>query len=288
MVATPIGNLEELSPRAGAVLRRADTIAAEDTRRAGRLLARLGVRTRLVSLHAHNEPSRIERIIKWIMDDGETVALVSDAGTPGISDPGGLLVRAAHEAGAPVRTVAGPSALSAALAVCGLPAQPFVFHGFLKTGLQDRKRALEGVRLSPAPTHVFFEAPHRIRAFAELAAEALPEAQAFFGRELTKMHETHYTGPIKTVRDLLAADPQSEKGEYTVVLHLPSRGGARPAGAPDAAGELSVEALVADAMARGGLSMKDAVAQVAKQTGLGRNAVYRCALRLQALFEKVE
>jgi 16S rRNA (cytidine1402-2'-O)-methyltransferase len=206
VVATPIGNLEDLTFRALRVLREADLIAAEDTRRTSKLLAHYEIRKSMVSLHEHNEHREAPRLVERIQA-GATVALVSDAGTPGISDPGAKLVAAAREAGVHVVAVPGPSAVTAALSVTGLEASTFLFLGFPPPSGAARSKWMERLKAEPGPV-VFFEAPHRIRRTVADLAEV--ERPIFIHRELTKIHETYVIQP-KT------ADIQ-ERGEFAVVV----------------------------------------------------------------------
>ncbi|HEX6853136.1 MAG TPA: 16S rRNA (cytidine(1402)-2'-O)-methyltransferase [Candidatus Polarisedimenticolaceae bacterium] len=188
VVATPIGNLDDLSPRAVETLRRCAKVACEDTRRTGGLLARFGVETPMLSLHKFNEAERIEAIL-GLLAEGREVALVSDGGTPGISDPGAWLVRAAIEAGHRVSPVPGPSAVAALLSAAGLPADRYVFDGFLPPREGERRRRLRELR-AETRTVVVFEAPHRLRDALRDVAEVFGGRTIVLGRELTKIHET--------------------------------------------------------------------------------------------------
>lgn len=214
VVATPIGNLDDVSPRALEVLRSVARIACEDTRRTAKLLARYGVKTPTVSCHVFNEPRRIHPLIE-LLREGRHVALVSDAGTPCVSDPGAMLVRAALEAGIRVVPVPGPSAAVALLSVSGLPADRFVFEGYLPPRPAGRRRRLEELR-AEARTVVVFEAPHRIRRTLEDMAEILGERQIVLGRELTKLHEAILRGSPREV--LAALGTGAERGEFTLVV----------------------------------------------------------------------
>jgi 16S rRNA (cytidine1402-2'-O)-methyltransferase len=214
VVATPIGNLEDITARALRVLREVSLIAAEDTRRTGHLLARYAIATPSTSLHEHNEarktPSLVERLQR-----GESIALVSDAGTPTVSDPGERLIRAAIDAGIRVEPIPGPSAALAALAVSGLPAGTFTFLGFPPVRSYDRNLWFERlVKLDG--TAIFFEAPHRIRATLQHVLEVAGDCQAVVAREMTKTHETLVRGPISTILTCLVAP----RGEFTVVVRL--------------------------------------------------------------------
>ncbi|MCI0331135.1 MAG: 16S rRNA (cytidine(1402)-2'-O)-methyltransferase [candidate division Zixibacteria bacterium] len=214
LVATPIGNVEDLSPRALRTLKEADLIAAEDTRHTGQLLARLGVRSKLISFHEQNEEGRTPEILEQLKE-GKKVALVSDAGTPGISDPGFVLVRACQENGLPVLAVPGPSAFLAALAVSGLPTHRFLFEGFLPKKPGKRKKRLEALRGLEA-TLIFFESPYRLSKFLDELKEILGDRQAAVARELTKKFEETKTGSLSELAGHFSAHPP--KGEITVVV----------------------------------------------------------------------
>ena len=210
VVATPIGNLEDLSPRALRVLREADVIACEDTRRTGRLCAHFGVETRKVSLHAYNETRRLPELLA-LLEGGAKIALVSDAGTPLLSDPGEKLVRAALESGHQVSAVPGPSSVLCALAVSGLALRPFTFVGFLPRKGSARRRWLETLRRLPGSI-VLFESPHRIaRTLADLF-EALGPRRAALARELTKRFEEVRRGRLGEL------DARGVRGEVTLVV----------------------------------------------------------------------
>ncbi len=215
IVATPIGNLEDLSPRARSTLVEADLVACEDTRHTGRMLARLGIEARLISLHEHNERQRVPHLLEQL-DSGLQVALVSDAGTPLLSDPGFVLVREAAAKAIPVEHVPGASAILAALVVSALPPYPFSFLGFPPPRQGKRRRFF--ARFSDLEhTLVFFESPHRIVASLEDAQETWGDRPAAVGRELTKLHEETLRGRISEIHADLAARP-SIKGEFTVVV----------------------------------------------------------------------
>jgi len=215
VVATPIGNLDDLSPRARQALADADLVACEDTRRTGLLLSRLGFKRPLVSLHEHNERQRLPRLLDALAR-GETVALASDAGTPLVSDPGFLLVREAVAAGYRVEAVPGPSAVLAALVVSGLPPQPFTFGGFPPPKRGKRRTFYEHLG-GLGHTLVVYESPHRLLASLGDALEVLGDRPVAVVRELTKLHEEALRGPLSEVLAELQARP-SLKGEYVVVI----------------------------------------------------------------------
>lgn len=217
VVATPIGNLEDISYRAVRILSEADLIAAEDTRHTRVLLSHYNITTELQAFHEHNEAQLEGRILERIAA-GQAVALVSDAGTPLISDPGYRLVRAAREAGLPVFSVPGPSAVTAALSVAGLPPDRFAFEGFLPAKAAARKKTLESLR-HEARTLVFFESSHRIEAaLADMAEVFGGQRPAAVCRELTKKFETVLRYPLAELITVLAADSNQSRGEFVVIV----------------------------------------------------------------------
>lgn len=267
LVATPIGNLGDLSPRAAETLRAADLVAAEDTRRSRVLLDHAGSTVPLTSHHDHNEARSTAALLDRVAG-GETVAVVTDAGTPGLSDPGYRLVAEAVARGVAVEAVPGPSALLHALVLAGLPWERFCFEGFLPRRAGDRRRRLEALAAEER-TLVFYVAPHR--AGAELAAMAAAfggQRPAALARELTKLHEEVWRGPLA---DLAARAAEGVRGEVTVVV-----GGAVPAAGavPDAA---ELTGRVATAMAAGA-DRGSAAAAVARELGLARRVVYEASL----------
>jgi 16S rRNA (cytidine1402-2'-O)-methyltransferase len=219
VVATPLGNLRDLTLRALDVLATASVIAAEDTRVTATLLRRYGIATKMHSLHAHNEASRVEPLIAMLAA-GESVALVSDAGTPAISDPGARVVRAVREAGYPVIPLPGPSALAAAVSAAGLDAEAFAFLGFLPLKPKARRERLAAFADLPAAI-VLYEAPHRVRAtVADLAAALGGDRALVVGRELTKAFETITRIPLGKADAWFAEDPNRERGEFVLIVDV--------------------------------------------------------------------
>jgi 16S rRNA (cytidine1402-2'-O)-methyltransferase len=218
VVATPIGNMGDLSTRAREALESADLIAAEDTRHTLTLLQAIGVSRPLVSLHTHNETQRVPELLARL-EAGDVIALVSDAGTPLLSDPGFELVTGAARAGYEVLAIPGPSAITTALAVAGLPTARFCFEGFLPA--RERERRTDLARLAhETRTLVFFEAPHRIaETLTDLAAEFGGDRQAVVARELTKAHETIYRGTLSELAERARIEPNFQRGEITLVVH---------------------------------------------------------------------
>ena len=272
IVATPIGNLGDLAPRVRDTLAGVDLIAAEDTRRCAQLLGHLdiaGVPT--VSLHEHNERERVPESVERLRTGGE-VALVSDAGTPLVSDPGFLLVRAAREAGLTVRVVPGPCAAVAALAVSGLPPERFVFEGFLPSRATARRRRL-GELAAETRTLVLYESSHRIAdTVADIAATLGGERPVCLARELTKLHEESVTLPVAGLGDWLAADDNRRRGEFVLVV------GGAPASADDDVYAVDLDRLLV-ALLRD-LSPARAARVAADITGAPRNRIYRRAQEL--------
>lgn len=270
VVATPIGNLSDLSARAQEVLAGADIIAAEDTRHTRTLLQSIGVSRPMVSLHAHNESSRVPELLARLAA-GEAVALVSDAGTPLLSDPGYELVSGAVRAGCDVRAVPGPSAITAALAVAGLPTDRFCFEGFLPARSSERRARLSALS-GEARTLVFFEAPHRIaECLEDLASTFGSDRLAAVARELTKAHETTYRGTLAELAQLAKSDANFTRGEITLVVQ----------GAPQSSGQVDTQLLErAIALLVRELPPSRAAAIAAQLTGAKRNEAYAIAMRV--------
>ena len=267
LIATPIGNLGDLSPRAAAVLESADFVAAEDTRVTMKLFSHLGLKKTMVSYHEHNKASAGPAILARLLA-GESCALATDAGTPAISDPGEDLVRLCAESGVAVQAVPGCCALISALAVSGLPTGRFAFEGFLPANKAQRRERLQGL-LGEERTLIFYEAPHRLRAMLDDLLAAFGDRRVALCRELTKPHEeTMRTTLAQAVEWYREREP---KGEYVLVLD-----GAERREESAVTLERGVE-LVLERRARGE-RMKDAVRQVASDTGLARNELYDAAL----------
>ncbi len=268
LVATPIGNLEDITLRALRVLRLADKIACEDTRQTQKLLHHFGLVTPTVSYHLFNEAERAQQLVAELQA-GARIAVVSDAGTPGIADPGHPLVQAAIAAGIPVFPIPGANAALSALVASGLPAESFTFHGFLPSKAGARRSALEALSCSQT-THIFYETPHRI-------LEALADVAALFGsaqpivlaRELTKLYEEFLRGPVAEVQAALTARYQVSgvlRGEMVLLFALTEEAHA-PA--------VSVAEAVRQRMTMQQVSEKDALKQVARERGIGKSEAYR-------------
>lgn len=270
VVATPIGNLEDVTVRALRILKEVDLIAAEDTRHTRKLLAHYAITTRLTSYHDHSEATKTPKLIA-LLHAGKNVALVSDAGTPGISDPGYRLVNAAAEAGLRVVPVPGPSMVTALLSVGGLPTDRFAFEGFLPAKQSRRRRVLHALRREPR-TLVLYESPHRlVDCLVDLAAE-LGDRRIVVGREVTKQFEEILRGPINEVAATLGQRPV--KGEVALLVKGWD-GEEEPAAGPSA--EDLMQQLLAD-----GTALKEAARTVGETCGLSGGEAYALGLRLKA------
>jgi len=273
VVATPIGNLQDLSERAVNVLSSVSLVAAEDTRHSGRLLQHLGLSKPMLALHDHNERDRVARILAQL-EAGRDIALVSDAGTPLISDPGYLVVREVRGAGYRVSPVPGACAMIAALSAAGLPTDRFLFAGFLPAKRSGRRAALSDLRAQTA-TLVFYESPHRILDFVQdLVEEFGSGRECVLGRELTKTFETFYSGSAGEVLGQLQDDAHGTRGEFVVMVR-----GAPPSDEA-AATALDADRLLALLIAE--LPVKKAARIVAEVSGVGKNELYQRALELKA------
>jgi len=270
VVATPIGNRADITARAIEVLGTVDLIAAEDTRHSRKLLAPLGIDTPLQAVHEHNERDIVERLLRKLAG-GKDIALISDAGTPLLSDPGFVLVRAARAAGIRVVPVPGPSALLAALSVAGLPTDRFCFEGFLPAKQAARRERLAGLREVTA-TLVLYESSHRIvDSLADMAACFGAGREAVIARELTKRFETVQGGSLAALCEWINADSDRQKGEFVVLVH-----GDRPG-----SDELDVNARRTLALLAAELPLRQAAALGASITGVAKNRLYEYGLSLR-------
>lgn len=270
IVATPIGNLGDITRRAFEVLASADVVAAEDTRRCRALLSHLGISRPLLAYHDHSDERRECELLAELQR-GRSVALVADAGTPLISDPGFRLVRLARQAGMDVVCIPGPCAAIAALSIAGLPSDRFVFEGFLPARESARRSRLAELVTEPR-TLVFYESPRRVLAlFEDLQCVFGEERPAALARELTKVHETVLHGSIAQLHDRIARDPEQQLGEIVVLVH----------GAPEAPDRSTVDgdSLLRALLPR--LPLREAVDCAAEISGLPRNALYRQALAMR-------
>jgi 16S rRNA (cytidine1402-2'-O)-methyltransferase len=271
VVATPIGNLEDMTPRAVRVLAAVDLVAAEDTRHSGKLLAHFGIPAKMLAVHEHNEREQLPRLV-GLLNEGKSIAFITDAGTPLVSDPGFPLVRAARAAGIRVVPVPGACAAIAALSVAGLPSDRFVFEGFPPPKSAARRAALAPLR-EEGRTLVFYESPHRIlESLADMVDVLGPEREAVLARELTKQFETVHAGTLGELQAWVAGDANQQRGEFVILVH----GRSVTADAeidPDAERVLIV--LLEE------LPVSQASALAAKITGVKKNRLYDRALTLK-------
>ncbi|HUR77521.1 MAG TPA: 16S rRNA (cytidine(1402)-2'-O)-methyltransferase [Acidimicrobiales bacterium] len=271
VIATPIGNLSDLSPRAAAALGAADVVACEDTRHSRKLFTALGIPApSLMSVHKDNEVERCREVLALIAD-GRTVALVTDAGTPAVSDPGRLVVEAVAEAGVVVESIPGPSAVTTALAASGFSADRFVFEGFLPRKGKDRRARLEAIA-AETRTVVLYEAPSRVaQTLRDLADACGDERAVVVGRELTKLHEEYWRGSLALVAGRAALE--AAKGEFVVVVEGSSA-------EPPQIGDDVIVAALRDAITAGA-STRQAADDVAALLSVKRNRVYKLAVELR-------
>jgi 16S rRNA (cytidine1402-2'-O)-methyltransferase len=264
VIATPIGNLDDLSPRAAEVLRTVEIVAAEDTRHSAPLLARVGSTARMLALHEHNEREQAARIVDAILA-GRDVALIADAGTPLISDPGFRVVRAVREAGASVSPVPGPCAAIAALSVAGLPSDRFMFEGFLPAKSAARRERMRALVAEPR-TLIFYESSHRIvESLADAIAVFEATREAVLARELTKLYETVIAAPLGEIAARVAADANQQRGEFVLLI----------AGATDADADATLaEGRRVFTLLRDELAPAKAAKLAAAITGAPRKALY--------------
>lgn len=277
VVATPIGNLSDLTPRMRQALEECDLIAAEDTRVTMKLLNHFDIKKPLTSCHRHNEDSRAHEIVARMLSEDITVALTCDAGTPAISDPGNQLVAAAWDAGITVIPISGPSATVTALSVSGFDAREFAFYGFLPREKKALREKLSAIRNSGVAIAVMYESPHRIVKLVSEIAEVWPGKRLCVCCDLTKRYELVYRGSSQDVLDALTANPNVEKGEYCLVAEVPE-----PAAASNEA-EMSADLYMLAHMMEG--MDEDEAAEAAQNAGYPRNAVYKARLAIKRRFD---
>lgn len=269
IVATPIGNLDDITLRAVSILKSVDVIAAEDTRHSKKLLQHLGINTPMFALHEHNEMQKKSAIIERIQQ-GESIALISDAGTPLISDPGFLLVREARQAGITVTPIPGASSILAGLSCSGLPTDRFIFEGFIPSKKGDRKKRFESLSAEKR-TLIFFEAPHRIESSLQDCADVFGEdRQAVLCRELTKTWETFLTGNLANILSEVKADSNQSRGELVLVI-----AGQQKTSELDGQSQKLLELLMES------LPLKKAASITAQVSGLNKKVLYDAGLALQ-------
>lgn len=271
VAATPIGNLMDLTPRLAETLKRCDLIVAEDTRVTMKLLHHLGIKKPLLSMNRHTEQDKAGTIVERMLREDLSVCLTCDAGTPGISDPGVPLVAAAHEAGIRVTPISGPSAMTTHLSACGFDARTFGFYGFLPREKGALARKIGEIGRSGLHAAVLYESPRRVVELVETIGQVLPGCSISVACDLTKRFEKIRTGPWAQVLEALRADPNVEKGEYSLVIALPP--------APEDPEPVSPEALILEAMLQG--ADLDSAAREVLLAGAPRNKVYKAKLKIR-------
>jgi 16S rRNA (cytidine1402-2'-O)-methyltransferase len=283
IVATPIGNREDITDRAKRILGEADIVAAEDTRTTQKLFNMLGVRNKMVSNHRFNENGQSDFLISELCQ-GKNVAIVSDAGTPCISDPGQVIVRSAAERGIEVIGVCGASAVITALSVSGFNFTSFAFHGFLPRENKAIRELLQRAGNSDIPVSVFFESPKRMEKTLRLIGEELPDSEICLCNDLTKLHERIYRGTPQAVLDELESNPSAGKGEYTLVIHIISRLPRIVSGVIE-----SREALLIDYIVNNGGSIKDAIGALQEKNRgrISKKELFAAALNLKDIMSRL-
>ena len=281
VVATPIGNLSDISPRALDILRSCDLIAAEDTRVTRALLNHFSIDTPCVSNHQHNEEQRASSLPQRMLDEDLTVAVVTDAGTPAISDPGSVLVREAAALGIEVLAVPGPTAMASALSVSGFDTREFAFYGFLPRQKKELRDKLTAMKQSGVPIAVVHESPHRVIDLVRAVTETLPGCRISASCDLTKLYEKTIRGTAEEVLEQLLANEKAEKGEYCLVLDMSGVTLDVPQAAPDA----SLEAQLFEAL-MDGCDWREAGERLTAR-GAKRNDVYRARTAVQRFLEEM-
>lgn len=279
VVATPIGNLNDLTPRMRSALENANMIAAEDTRVTMKLLNHFDIKKPMVSCHRHNEDQRAPHIIEKMLQEDLTVALTCDAGTPAISDPGNLLVKACWEAGIPVEPVCGPSAVATALSIAGFDAREFAFYGFLPREKKALNAKLDAIHLAGIPVFVLYESPHRIVELTAQIAEKWPDAMLCVCSDLTKKYERVYRGTAGEVCAMLKDNPSVEKGEYCMAVDISML---PPAQAP--VEKCSVTAFMLDKILSG--AELSQACEAAASAGYARNEIYKAKIDIGEMFDE--
>lgn len=278
IVPTPLGNLSDLSPRARDVLSSVGRIAAEDTRVSGKLLSLLGIDTPMVSYQKFTERQKAAPLIAQMLEKNEDMALVTDAGTPCICDPGAILVAEAADMGVTIIALPGPNAGITALSGSGFDGAKHAFLGFFPRTSGEAAALMTDMAQSLMDVFIFYESPHRVQKTAQMLCTAFPQADAVFCREISKLHETHYRGRLEDILTQLQNDPNAEKGEYTLVVHRNA-----PPIRHQGASALCPEAFLVQAIYEKALTLEEAMT-LAREQGFARNALYKAQLNLKKMF----
>lgn len=281
VVATPIGNLNDMTPRAIETLKNVDLIAAEDTRNTMKLLTHFDIHTPQTANHKFNELQAVDRLVGELLD-GKNIAVVSDAGTPCVNDPGFILVKAAAARGITVIGVSGACAAVTAVSASGLPCDSFHFMGFFPREKKDALKTFDFMKNTIKDLYIFYESPKRIIDTMKLISEELPDAEIALANDLTKAHERIYRGTPAMVLGELTANPNAEKGEYALLVYYEP-----PIVEVSAEEKLTLEAYLVDEIVKNGCTMKEAIATLAsrKELGAGKKDIYAASLNLKNLFD---
>ena len=277
IVATPIGNLKDMTQRAIETLNKVDYILCEDTRNSIKLLNHFDIKNKLVSYHKFNETEKTNKVLKDLKDN-KNIALISDAGSPCISDPGYILVKSAKESNIPVIGIGGISALITALSISGLDSNNFTFHGFFPRENKDKNKLIKEIENSNILTHIFYESPKRIIKTLEYLNTNLGNIKISVSKELTKVHEKNYYGSIDKVLDKLKNDEKATSGEYTFIIEKEIK--------ENKESSISIEALLVDEMIKENISLKEAINNLnTKYDNLSKKDIYNASLNLKEIIK---
>ncbi len=277
VVATPIGNLADFSPRGVETLKRCDLILVEDTRQTIKLLNHFEIKNKMISYHKFNEAKRTKEVIEDLLS-GKDIALVSDAGTPCISDPGYILVRKARENGIKVIGVSGPSAVITALSASGIDTSSFSFYGFIPTDNKGKKTLYDSLKKSDIATKVLYESPKRVLNSLKELSKEIPGCVVCVCSELTKVHESYIYGKIEDVIDMISKDPENIKGEYVIIVNNETQANEKDE-------NLSIEARLVDVLIKNKCTIKDAVNILGCDKNISKKDVYKASLNLKDIFK---
>lgn len=277
VIATPIGNLQDISKRALTIMENVSFILCEDTRVSIKILNHYNIKKKLVSYHKFNEEQKLSSILEKL-ENGEDIAIISDAGTPLISDPGYLLVKACRERGIKVIGIPGPSAIITALSIAGINTTNFSFYGFLSTNNRKFENEIEGILASKVNAIVLYESPKRIVKLVEKLITHFPNSKLFIASDLTKLHERSFYGLIEEVYKEISRDPNIEKGEYVLVLEKEYIKDKKEE-------EMSYESLLIDTIIKEKVTMKEAINIVSKKKKIAKNILYNASLKIKEIIK---